>query len=75
MSKGKQRKRKRPENAPPCVYCGVAPGITDDHVIPQCFFDKKPSDIVKVPACPACNNNEKSQLDTYLTTVASLIYQ
>jgi hypothetical protein len=69
MSKGKQRKRKRPENAPPCVYCGVAPGITDDHVIPQCFFDKNPSDIVKVPACPACNNNEKSQLDTYLRDI------
>lgn len=39
-----------------CVYCGVNPGTTNDHVPPnQMFPDPKPSNLITVPACPQCN--------------------
>lgn len=68
MSKRLQRKRKR-QNASPCVYCGKRPGITEDHVVPQCLFpDPKPpkSQLVIVPACPDCNNTRLGNHQDYL---------
>ncbi len=52
-----------------CVYCLDRQGDTDDHVISRQFFpaDKR-GNLPKVPACGSCNN-EKSQLEHYLTAV------
>ena len=51
---------------PPCVYCGVNEGVTDDHVIPKCLFvPPLPNNMVVVPACRPCNE-EKGGDDTYL---------
>ena len=39
----------------PCVYCGK-PATSDDHIPPKTIFgDKKPSDLITVPACENCN--------------------
>lgn len=52
-----------------CVYCGAFGKVTEDHVIPQCLFEKPlPPDTVKVPACNLCNN-KKSKDDGYLRDI------
>jgi hypothetical protein len=52
---------------PTCVYCGIRPGITRDHVIPKCLFGgNTPAFMVVVPACKVCNETKKSKDDTYL---------
>ena len=59
---GKKKKKKVGE----CAYCGSIAALTDEHVIPQCLFEKPlPADIVKIPVCEKCNN-EKSKDDGYL---------
>ena len=59
---GKKKKRQAQ-----CAYCGIWGQVTDDHVIPQCLFNKPlPKDIVLIPACAKCNNNDKSKDDEYL---------
>ncbi|WP_175836201.1 HNH endonuclease [Burkholderia multivorans] len=52
-----------------CVYCGVAPSTTGDHVIAREFFPKDARDnLPKVPACAKCNF-DKSKLEHYLLTL------
>ncbi|ANI99096.1 hypothetical protein A8O14_02700 [Polynucleobacter wuianus] len=52
-----------------CVYCLKRQSIDGDHVIARQFFLAEQRDkLPKVPACKDCNN-EKSQLEHYLTTV------
>lgn len=53
-----------------CVYCGARPSTrTGDHVFARKFFPMKRRDnLPKVPACKPCNN-EKSELERYLTAV------
>lgn len=48
-----------------CVYCGGEAEETGDHVVPGCLFSPRPTNPVKAPTCPQCNNRDKSQLDTY----------
>jgi hypothetical protein len=44
------------ELAGSCVYCGVAPGATNDDVPPKNLFLRPlPENIVKVAACQPCN--------------------
>jgi hypothetical protein len=51
----------------PCAYCDQEGRLTRDHVLPQCLFQERiPLDIPVVYTCRQCNNNEKSQDDTYL---------
>jgi len=50
-----------------CVYCGVEPATTRDHVIPQCLFiPPLPLNMVTVPTCKDCNTKKKSLDDPYL---------
>ena len=68
MSSRLQRKLKR-KNAPLCVYCGIRPGTTEDHVVPLSLFpDPKPprSKLLIVPACPECNNTRLAHHQDYL---------
>jgi hypothetical protein len=52
-----------------CVYCGVAPAATMDHVFAREFFPiERRANLPKVPACAACNS-VKSRLEHYLTAV------
>lgn len=38
-----------------CVYCGIRPGGTRDHVPPKALFPKpKPANLVTVPCCEEC---------------------
>jgi len=55
------------KNASVCVYCGLKPGTTDDHVLPRCLFAPMARrDMIKVPACLQCNNVKKSLDDDWL---------
>lgn len=52
-----------------CVYCGLVPATTKDHVIPRCLFTNPlPNNMVTVPVCEKCNN-EKSKNDSYLRDI------
>jgi hypothetical protein len=49
-----------------CVYCGIVPATTMDHVVPKCLFvPPLPSDMVTVPACKGCNQ-KKALNDPFL---------
>jgi hypothetical protein len=50
-----------------CVYCNTHPSTRKgDHVVPRALFlEPRPSDMVTVPACVACNG-QKAQFDLYL---------
>jgi hypothetical protein len=55
-----------------CVYCVEAVATTADHVISREFFLKhRRANAPKVAACARCNN-EKSELEHYLTVVLAL---
>src|SRR5262249_21289051 len=52
-----------------CPYCGLRPGKTKDHVIPQSLFPKPLPNGINLPtvkACAECNNVRKSGDDTFL---------
>jgi hypothetical protein len=52
-----------------CVYCGQ-PATTVDHVPPKCMFgEKKPSNLITVPACEPCNVGA-SKDDQYMQRLA-----
>lgn len=52
-----------------CVYCGLRPGVTAYHVFSRSLFLPTSRDYIpKVPACERCNN-DKSQLELYLSAV------
>lgn len=39
-----------------CIYCGKYEARERDHVPPKCLFPKpRPSDLITVPSCSACN--------------------
>jgi hypothetical protein len=51
-----------------CAYCG-AQASTADHVFAREFFTRqRRNDLIKVPACIACND-AKSRLEHYLTAI------
>jgi hypothetical protein len=52
-----------------CAYCAEATSTTADHVVAREFFlEHQRSGLPKAPSCTCCNN-EKSQLEHYLTAV------
>lgn len=53
-----------------CVYCGVAPGVTSDHVPSKAFFPKpRPSNLATVPACLTCNQNASRNEEYFLAAL------
>jgi hypothetical protein len=66
------RKRKLPP--PTCVYCGINPATTKEHVVPKCLFPRPlPPDAVILPVCEVCNK-DKSQDDGYLRDILVMDY-
>jgi hypothetical protein len=52
-----------------CVYCGVEPGTTRDHVPPKALFpEPRPPDLVTVPCCEFCRESQ-SRDDEYFKTM------
>jgi hypothetical protein len=52
-----------------CIYCGVQPGTTVDHVPPKLLLaEPYPPNLFTVPACPKCNRNFQKD-DEYTRTV------
>src|SRR6266496_5360054 len=49
-----------------CVYCGEREANTEDHVVPEGFFEAAPEGgYIKVPACYECNNKRYSRDEEY----------
>lgn len=41
-----------------CVYCGTMENLTRDHAVPKSFFpEPRPSNLITVPSCRACNES------------------
>lgn len=60
------KQQRKPPPTPPCTYCGRPDALTKDHVIPRSLFvPPLPSNMVRVPACEACQA-EKSWGDADL---------
>ena len=67
-------KTRRAKKVELCVYCGVNPATTRDHVVAKCLFDGPlPSNMVTVPACGSCNG-EKAKNDDYLRDMLVVDY-
>jgi hypothetical protein len=52
-----------------CPYCGIRPGITNDHIVPRCLFPAIIPNGVYLPtvkACKHCNGIKKSGDDAFL---------
>ena len=58
-----------------CIYCGLRPGLTDDHVPPQAFFEKPCPNVqrITVPSCELCQNKYQ-KIDAFARNyIASLL--
>jgi hypothetical protein len=56
-----------------CVYCQAAPATSGDHVPPKSLFrdeDKAKLQLVKVPACDACNNGNSTNETRFRDVIA-----
>jgi hypothetical protein len=70
-SKGKPSMRSHASDI--CVLCAKAPATTVEHVPAQLFFDRPlPSNLITVPACPACNQGSQHD-DEYLRAFIMLL--
>ena len=59
---------KQPKLKQACVFCGIRPGVTRDHVPPRKFFPaSRRANLVTVPACHECNAESQSDEDYFLT--------
>lgn len=53
-----------------CVYCGIRPGRTRDHLPPQNLFPKpKPVNMVTVPCCKECQMIFKKDEDVFMAWI------
>lgn len=58
-----------------CVYCGVAPSETADHVPPKLFLSLPyPENLLTVPSCWACNKSFQAD-DEYTRFIAAIDYR
>jgi len=60
---------KRPK--PACVYCGIRPGTTRDHVPPKALFAPPRPDLITVPCCIHCREGQSCD-DEYFVHMLSL---
>lgn len=54
-----------------CIYCGERPGLTNDHIPPKCFFEKKcPMDAqrVTVRCCESCRTKDE-KIDAFVRNI------
>ena len=52
-----------------CVYCGSQSSTTQDHIPPKSFYpEPRPSNLITVPACFACNNSSGKDEEFFLAT-------
>jgi hypothetical protein len=57
-----------------CVYCASAGPLTDDHVPPRVVFTKpRPSNLITVPACIACNRRFSRQDERFASFLSLFV--
>lgn len=55
---------------PLCVYCVESDAATEDHVVPEGFFEEAPENgYIKVPACYSCNNRISRDEEYFLVAI------
>jgi len=55
-----------------CAYCGIGNHETDDHVPPKSIFIKpRPSNLVTVPSCDACNSSFQDNDDLFALFIST----
>ena len=60
--------RKQPKPTQRCTFC-PRPATTSDHIPPKGLFAQRPSNLITVPACEACNNGTSDD-DEYFRQIA-----
>lgn len=56
-----------------CVYCGVNPGLTRDHIPLKSFIRKPyPDNLLTVPACHECNNGYSKDEERFRLFIGGL---
>ncbi len=66
MGEAKRRKEQFRKVPVPCIYCGVRPATTRDHVPPQgLFLPPRFRPTIKVPACVKCNGGASKAEDEF----------
>jgi hypothetical protein len=53
-----------------CVYCGAAPGTTQDHVPPKTLFPKPRPPLVTVPCCEPCRHAQSKDDEYFKSRIA-----
>ena len=57
-----------------CVYCGSTGPLTDDHVPPRVVFtEPRPSNLITVPACSACNHRFSRQDEQFASFLSVFV--
>ena len=57
---------------PTCIYCGIRPGATRDHVPPKALFaTPRPDDLITVPCCEQCRVSQSCD-DEYFVHALSM---
>jgi len=63
---------KRRRRSQLCIYCGIRPGTTLDHVPPKGIFPRpRPNDLVTVPCCQSCRRAQSAD-DEYFRNMVTL---
>ena len=57
MGEAKRRKEQFRSSVAPCVFCGMRPGTTRDHVPARSLFVPPRPPLITVPACASCNGS------------------
>src|SRR6266851_728650 len=62
----------RPSRSLPiCIYCGSRPGSTTDHVPPKGWFrDVERPNLVRVPCCRTCNQEQNAAEEEFRNVLA-----
>jgi hypothetical protein len=56
-----------------CVYCGAFGADTFDHIPPKGIYSQpRPNNLITVPACRQCHNDETSKDDEYFRLALQL---
>jgi hypothetical protein len=65
MGEAKRRRQQFRRVPVPCIYCGIRPGTTRDHVPPKSLFLPRLRTTVTVPACVECNTGSSKEEDEF----------
>ena len=54
-----------------CIYCGLNPGTTRDHIPPKGLFEPRPNNLITVPCCENCRSAQSMDDEYFITIIAT----